>query len=60
MSLTNSSTREREVRGAVAAMSELEVCDSTIVTLYERDTIETDAGTIHVEPAWRWVLNDVG
>ena len=53
---TTSSTREREVRGAVVAMSELGVRKSTIVTLYERDTIETDAGTIHVEPAWRWML----
>ena len=56
MSLSNPLTREREVRGAVAAMSELDVHESTIVTLYERDTIETDAGTIRVEPAWRWMI----
>ncbi len=49
-------TREREVRGAVAAMGELGVREATIVTLYERDTIETEAGTIHVSPAWRWML----
>lgn len=55
-SLASPATREREVRGAVAAMSELGVRESTIVTLYERDTIETDSGTIRVEPAWRWML----
>ncbi len=56
VSLTDDSTREREVRGAVAAMSELSVRESTIVTRYERETIETDVGTIRVEPAWRWML----
>jgi len=54
--LADVTTREREVRGAVAAMTEVGVRESTIVTLYERETIETDAGTIHVEPAWRWTL----
>lgn len=55
-SLADSETREREVRGAIAAMTEVGVREATIVTLYERDTIETSAGTIRVEPAWRWML----
>ena len=57
-SLSSARTREREVRGAAAAMGELGVRKSTIVTLYERDTIEMDEGTIRVEPAWRWMLED--
>jgi hypothetical protein len=57
-SLSSVRTREREVRGAAAAMGELGVRKSTIVTLYERDTIEMDEGTIRVEPAWRWMLED--
>lgn len=56
-SLAADSTREREVRGAIAAMAEVGAREATIVTLYERDTIETEAGTIHVEPAWRWMLH---
>jgi len=59
-SLASDATREREVRGAIAAMTEVGVREATIVTLYERDTVETDAGTIAVEPAWRWMLADRG
>lgn len=29
---------------------------ATIATLYERESIETDAGTVEVVPAWRWML----
>lgn len=56
VSLSAAATREREVRGLMAAMSEVGVRTATIVTLHERDTVETEAGTIHVEPAWRWML----
>lgn len=55
-SLASPDTREREVRGAIAAMSAAGVREAVIVTLYERETIETSAGTINVEPAWRWAL----
>lgn len=55
-SLTESATRDREVRGAIAAMKEVGVREATIITRYERETIETDSGSIHVEPAWRWML----
>lgn len=57
-SLVPEATRDREIRGATSAMRELGVRDASIVTLYERDTIETADGTIHVEPAWRWMLQD--
>jgi hypothetical protein len=60
VSLAADSTREREVRGTIAAMTEVGVREATVVTLYERDTIDTDAGTIHVEPAWRWMLKNGG
>jgi uncharacterized protein len=54
--LSDPRTREREVRGAQAAMEQVGVGQSTIVTLYENDRIETAAGTISVVPAWRWTL----
>lgn len=56
VTLSNDGTREREVRGAMAAMAELGVRTSTIVTLYEREILKTEAGDIHVVPAWRWML----
>lgn len=54
--LSESETRAREVRGAQAAMAKLGVKASTIVTLYEHDSITTPAGSITVIPAWRWML----
>ncbi len=54
-SLANEGTRAREVRGAIAAMTEVGVRTATIITLYEREEIVTDAGTIRVVPAWRWM-----
>lgn len=49
-------TRERELRGAAAAMAQLGVAESTVVTLHESDLIATPSGNIHVVPAWRWAL----
>jgi len=54
--LSESGTRQRELRGAEAAMEQLGVTESTLVTLYEHDRISTPAGTINVVPAWRWSL----
>jgi uncharacterized protein len=54
--LSDPATRAREVRGADAAMEQLGVAESTIVTLYESDRVETAAGTVNVIPAWRWTL----
>ncbi len=54
--LSEPGTRERELRGAEAAMEQLGVSESTIVTLYDDDRIPTPTGTIIVMPAWRWML----
>jgi len=37
-------------------MTELGRRTATIVTLYERDTVEVAAGAVEVVPAWRWLL----
>jgi hypothetical protein len=37
-------------------MSETGVTTATVVTLSERETIETDAGTIVALPAWEWAI----
>lgn len=40
-------------------MRELKVRTGTIITLHERERIETAAGVIEVVPAWRWVLGPI-
>ena len=54
--LSDSSTKEREVRALVDAMKELNLTESTIVTYDETDTIDIDDLRINVIPAWRYFL----
>jgi uncharacterized protein len=54
--LSEPQIREREVRALVEAMAETGVKHAEIVTLREEETVKTDAGTILVVPAWRWML----
>jgi predicted AAA+ superfamily ATPase len=56
--LSEPQTREREVRALVEAMDETGLDHAEIVTLREEETVKTDAGTIRVVPAWRWMLED--
>jgi predicted AAA+ superfamily ATPase len=57
-SLAEATTRTREVRALTEAMTETGLRSAEIVTLHEEETITTDAGTIAVVPAWRWLLED--
>ena len=56
VSLRDTPTRVRELRALEEAMTELGRREATIVTLYERDTVEVGAGIVEVVPAWRWLL----
>ena len=49
-------TRNREMRALEEAMRERGVEDATIVTRNEEECVETDAGTIHIVPIWRYLL----
>ena len=55
-SLAEPQTRKRELAALDEAMKELHVKTATIVTRAEDDRIATDAGTIHVIPIWRFLL----
>lgn len=59
-SLSEASTRARELRGAEAAMRGMGVRAATVVTLYETERAETPAGVIDIVPAWRWMLESDG
>lgn len=55
--LSDPETRARELRALQAAMVERGHAASWIVTLEEEDTISLPEGTVHVVPAWRWLLD---
>lgn len=54
--LSEPQAREREVRALLEAMTETGLDRGEIVTLREEGTMKTDAGTIRIVPAWRWLL----
>ena len=55
--LGNGRTKDREIGALVEGMQAFDVRKGTIVTLDEEDEIETDAGMVHVVPAWKWMLD---
>ncbi len=56
-SLTVPQTRKREIAALSEAMAELGLKAGTIVTRNDDKRIKTDAGTIDVIPAWRFLLD---
>jgi predicted AAA+ superfamily ATPase len=55
-SINNPETAEREVKGLRAAMKELGITNSWIITYDETKEIEVQEGIINVIPAWQWLL----
>ncbi len=54
--MSDGKTREREIKGILEA-SKATQCDKlTIVTIDEENSFEINGKTIHVVPAWKWVL----
>lgn len=49
-------TRRRELRALEQAMSLSGQREATVVTMAEDGEVKTDAGVVHVVPAWRWLL----
>ena len=56
-SLAEPATRKRETGALADAMGELGVATATIVTRNEGARIDVNGGTIHVVPAWRFLLD---
>lgn len=57
VSLSDSHTREREIRGVLSAMDAYKLKEGFIVTLEEYEEIKIDAERcIHVLPVWKWML----
>jgi predicted AAA+ superfamily ATPase len=50
--------RERELRALQEAMAETGTKTGTVVSMLHEETVQTEAGTIEIVPAWRWLLTD--
>ena len=55
--LANPKTRKRELSALDAAMEKYGIDEATIVTMDTEETVATEVGTIHVVPAWKWLLD---
>lgn len=55
--LTDPPTRHRELLAVGEGMRELRLNTATLVTLTESGTVPVPDGTVHIVPAWRWMLN---
>lgn len=49
-------TRARELRALDEAMAELGVEESVLVTMLHEEDARVTAGTVHMVPAWRWLV----
>lgn len=56
VSMGESATRRRELRALSAAMGTFWCSEAWAVTMDGREDIVVDAGTVHVVPAWEWLL----
>lgn len=57
-SLADAATRQRELRALQEAMTETGLREAEVVTIEDEETVATEAGIIHVVPAWRWLLRE--
>lgn len=57
VSLTDEKTRKREITGLQEAMLAYNLPEGHIITMDEKETIQTDSGVIHVVPVWEWMLD---
>lgn len=55
-SINNPETYQREIKGLVSAMKELNIVEGLIITYDEEKKIQIDDYTIQVKPAWKWLL----
>jgi len=55
--IDKATTRSREIKALEEAMKELAVSKALVVTLSHEEHLKTEAGFIHVLPAWLWTLS---
>lgn len=55
--LESSKTRKRELSALEAGMKKYGISESTLVTMDTQEEVATESGIIHIEPAWKWLLD---
>ena len=55
-SINDKETAKREIKALSSAMKELNITEGYIITYDEESEIIIQEGTIHVIPAWQWML----
>lgn len=56
MSMSDPKTRSREIEGLCEAMEAYNLKDGFIITIDEDGTVATACGTVHIIPAWKFML----
>lgn len=56
VSISDAKTRKREISGLQEAMNTYGLSEGYIITMDEKETIQLGDDTIHVVPAWEWML----
>lgn len=56
VSLRDNATRRRELKALESGMRALGCREAWVVTMDERNELKVDGGTVHVMPAWEWLL----
>lgn len=56
-SIHNDTTRNRELQGMLDALRTYHLKEGLMLTNDEEDTIIENGFTIHIQPAWKWLLN---
>lgn len=57
-SLSDSTTRQREIRGLLRACEYCKAKEGWIITLDEEDELELDGVRVRVRSAWKWMLEN--
>jgi predicted AAA+ superfamily ATPase len=57
-SMSDPSTRERELKGLIDAMKTYSLERGTVITYEEEKVIERDGYRIDIVPAWKWFLKN--
>ena len=56
-SMSDETTRRREIDGLTEAAEQTKCNDLTIVTADEEDELTVDGRKIKIVPAWKWLLS---
>ena len=54
--ISKEKTRKRELRGLLAASKETGCNNLYLITDFQREEVEMDGKTIHIIPAYEWLL----